>query len=385
MLLILREEIICTIILVYLIAFYRISKIKDKEVFFLTLSSCALAHIAFDMITVFTVNNRDIVPAVLNDLFHIGFYITGILVSLIFYMHIVNITALVGKIGFLRFIGVVPFVAFCIAVLFIPMEYVHGNGTDYSFGLLAIIGYSLFILYCVLCVILVIVGRHRLDRHTRLALLPMIGAMCVAIFAQALIPELLMTGANATFICLGVFTSLDNPDKAYRELAHWDHLTGLKNRTCYKRDMTLYKQKNVFHRAVDERRIGFVVADLNNLKTINDTCGHVEGDKLIIAAANALHENLRSAESVYRLGGDEFIAIYLSPNDIYAVREISATRKACSENHNFSVPLSIAMGYSCGPMSGDIDAILAEADRLMYANKASIKEQESAMGVVSLR
>ena len=50
-----------------------------------------------------------------------------------------------------------------------------------------------------------------------------------------------------------------------------------------------------------------------------------------------------------------------------------------------AIPLSIAMGYSCGSMNGNIDAILAEADRLMYANKAAVKEQEAAMGVVSLR
>jgi hypothetical protein len=125
-------------------------------------------------------------------------------------------------------------------MLFLPMEYIDGRGTSYSYGPLTFIGYGLFMLYCAASLFLLLYSRKELDRKTKHSLIPMIFAMCAAIITQALIPELLMTSAGITFVCLGIFVALDNPDKDMQHQAVWDYATGLKNKNCYTRDLEAY-------------------------------------------------------------------------------------------------------------------------------------------------
>ena len=120
--------------------------------------------------------------------------------------------------------------------------------------------------------------------------------------------------------------------------------------------------------------VGFVIGDMNGLKVINDNYGHAEGDKLIKAAAAALLDNLSSAYGVYRIGGDEFAAIYISPNDDIVKDEIEKVRSACAEYKDSPVLLSIAMGYASGEYSADYMDIYNKADELMYSDKQEIKK-----------
>ncbi len=372
MLLILREEIVCTIILIFLIFYYVVNKVKDKEMLFLKLSGLALFHVLFDMITVITVNNRDIVPDTVNRILHICFYISGLLFALWFYNYIVQLTVRFKYVRGMKAAGSVIFFLFALFLLFLPMEYRSGVGTDYSYGPLAIIGYALFLLYCTVCFILLLIAWRRLDQRVRRALIPMLVIMYTAVVVQAIIPELLMTGGNVTLICIGLFVALDNPDKDYMKQALWDLSTGLNNRNCYNRDLDRYTEST--SRKKSGRRIGFVVADLNYLKTVNDQYGHAQGDRLIVAAAEVLRTHLRSAENVYRVGGDEFVAIYFTGEDSIPEREMGKVLEACAEADVGPVPLSIALGYASGPMDGDIHSVFQQADQRMYEHKLKIKQ-----------
>lgn len=372
MLLILREEIICVIILIFLIFYYLINKVKDKEMLFLKLSILALIHVIFDIITVITVNNRDIISDQMNRFVHICFYITGLLFSIWFYNYIVQLTMRYKYVRKMKIIGYIVFIVFALSLLFLPMEYVDGIGTDYSYGPLAILGYALFLLYCTACVVMLWIGRKKLDQRVRHALTPMLAFMYIAVILQAIIPELLMTGGNVTLICIGLFVALDNPDKDFMKQALWDFSTGLNNRNCYNRDIAKYIDREEGKKR--SRRIGFVVADLNYLKTINDQYGHAEGDKLLVAAADALRTHLKSAENIYRLGGDEFVAIYLSPEDSIVTSEIEDVQAACSTVNISTIPLSIAMGYAAGQIGEDINNIFQQADQRMYEHKIQLKK-----------
>ncbi|MBQ4565975.1 MAG: GGDEF domain-containing protein [Oscillospiraceae bacterium] len=372
MLLILREELICVIILVFLIFYYVVNKVKDKEMLFLKISCSALINIIFDILTVITVNNRDTVPDPINRALHICFYITGLLFAMLFYHYIIQLTVRYKYVHTLKNVGYGIFVAFAFLLLFLPMEYETGKGTDYSYGPLAFLGYALFLLYCTACLVMLLAARKRLDQRIRRALIPMLVAMYVAVILQAMIPELLMTGGIATIICIALFVALDNPDKDYMKQALWDLPTGLNNRNCYNRDLARYTEQGGWKKG--PRQIGFVVADLNYLKTVNDQHGHAEGDKLIAAAAGVLRTHLKSAEKVYRLGGDEFVAIYLSLDDRTPVAEMEKVLEACAAADIGPVPLSIAMGYASGPVDGDIDSIFQQADQRMYEHKLQIKQ-----------
>ncbi len=372
MLLILREEIICAIILAFLIFYYSMNKVKDKKMIFLKLVCFALIHVIFDMITVVTVNNREIIPDFVNRGMHILFYISGMLFVLGFYNYVIDIVGLYKYKQMLTYMGYVPLIIFIVMLVFLPMEYVEGKGTDYSYGPLAFVGYGLFVVYCISCILLLFIYKNRLEIKVKRALLPMIVVMFTAVVVQALLPELLMTGAAVTFVSLGMFVALDNPDKHFKEQALWDYLTQLKNQNCYKKELDecIYKYKN----KKIPQFIGFVVADMNNLKEINDNYGHAEGDRMLAAAADVLRTNLKSAESVYRLGGDEFVAIYLSPDDAEIEEELKNVKETCSSATTYVVPLSIATGYSSGIIDDNTKAIFDVADRMMYENKMKMKQ-----------
>ena len=375
MLLILREEILCLLILSFLLFYYLVNKIKAKGQGFARLIAVAIAYVLLDMTTVVTVNHMEIVPDAVNRWAHILFYLVGLLLGYQFYVYILGVCARYKQVRIMERVGLIPVLLFSVLLLVLPMEYVAGRGTYYSFGPLAILGYALFILYCLACLFVLIQSREKLEARVQWALFPMIVFMCAAIIAQAVIPELLMTSAACTFVCIGLFVALDNPDKDYKEQAMWDFLTGLKNQNCFKKDMAMYRER--FADKHNRRRIGFVVADLNWLKRANDTYGHVEGDRLLSAAADALRDNLKQAEHIYRTGGDEFVAVYLSPDDAAVAQEMEQVRSACRAVTDLVVPLEIAMGYAADVAGVNLQEILDEADRRMYENKRLIKGQQA--------
>ncbi|MBQ8435837.1 MAG: GGDEF domain-containing protein [Oscillospiraceae bacterium] len=389
MLIILREEIICLIILVFLAFYYFKNKQKDNSNNFFSIILIAVGHVCFDIITVITVNNRDVVPDILNRICHILFYMTGIFFSREFYNYILDLSGLYKRKWLQRLGGNLPIFVFVVLLICMPMEYVEGTGTDYSYGPLAFLGYSFFLIQCTICIIILLLSKHKLEKRVRRAIIPMIIAMELLIITQAIIPEMLMTGGGITVVCIGMFVSMDNPDIDYKKQALWDYLTGLKNQNSYKKDLeryinsTKYNSKKSRLGLFKEYRIGFVVADLNYLKKINDTYGHIEGDRLIAAAGSVLRNNLKNAEAVYRMGGDEFTAIYISPDDDIVTQEIENVFKACEENNEFAVPLSIAIGYASGIVDENINDVIKLADQLMYDNKNELKASGKVIAPVN--
>ena len=268
MLLILREELVCAIILSFLLFYYATNKIKEKRQLFLHLIALALLHVLFDAVTIITVNYRSVVPDGLNRVMHILFYMTGILFGRGLYSYTLSICSVHKYARLLERLGWLPLPFFFVLLLALPMEYVKGRGTDYSYGPLAFAGYALFLAYCVACVAIIAVLRKRVEPRVKWAILPMFAALCSTVITQALIPELLMTSASITFACVGMFVALDNPDKKYKEQALWDFLTGLKNRNSFDKDLEMYAER---YGIGNRRRIGFLVADLNGLKPTMST------------------------------------------------------------------------------------------------------------------
>lgn len=371
-LLILREEFICAVVLSFLLFYYSNNKVKDKEQLFPCLAILALFHVLLEAATVITVNHPFVIPGYMNRLAHIGFYLTGVLFGIQFLNYIVRMnrrTPPTRTSKIFRRAGQGLLIAFVILLFVLPVEYVEGRGTNYGYGFIYFAGYSLSLLYCTTSLVLLITRKNELNRRARIALLPIMSIMYCVLIAQIIIPELLMSGGNFTLICVGLFVSLDNPDKDFIQQALWDAPSGLKNRNCYNRDLAQYTAQK------SSNRIGLLVADLNYLKNVNDNYGHAEGDKLISAAAKAMREHLKSAKNIYRVGGDEFTAVYLNPNDRIVAEEIKRVQCACAGTSGFAVPLSIAMGYASGPLREDVTAIFQEADQLMYDHKLRIKRE----------
>lgn len=157
-----------------------------------------------------------------------------------------------------------------------------------------------------------------------------------------------------------------------------DGMTGLYNRNGFNAmfsKMLEQAEKSGLDTAV-------ILADLNGLKYVNDTFGHVEGDEIIKTAARAMSEcSIPGAvsENNFRIGGDEFVKVaygHLSDRD---VADFRSSLEKYLENYNSTtvkpykvyIPIGVKLCRPGEPRNPD--ALLSEADKLMYSEKLRIK------------
>lgn len=156
-----------------------------------------------------------------------------------------------------------------------------------------------------------------------------------------------------------------------QRLAMEDILTGLHNRTAFN-----YYEKELLAR--QEGKCLFIHLDVNFLKKVNDTYGHAEGDRHIIATANVIKDSFGQHGRCYRVGGDEFFVI-IEGNDCQESYEkllpkFKALQCEYNEKEKPPVPLCIAHGtaeYDCASCNPEKAEKLA--DSRMYEDKKSIK------------
>ena len=161
--------------------------------------------------------------------------------------------------------------------------------------------------------------------------------------------------------------------KNYEENLHFlsthDPLTGLYNRSCF---------DAVFKRMVtgSDYPISIVIADIDGLKEVNDTCGHDEGDKVIRRAAESLMAAFRASDVVSRIGGDEF-AVLLPHTDEETAQAVVgrikngysvANGKKADYGHGLSV------GIATASEAGEMERALKVADERMYRHKFENKK-----------
>jgi diguanylate cyclase (GGDEF)-like protein/putative nucleotidyltransferase with HDIG domain len=156
--------------------------------------------------------------------------------------------------------------------------------------------------------------------------------------------------------------------EAIRESAHTDDLTGLPN------SRALFQRINEEAARADRHCTVFTifVVDLNELKRINDTLGHLTGNEVIAAVARALRGCLREYDFAARLGGDEFVILLpgLGPEDAAEKRlDLRAAVEALRGEFP-RVEISVSMGSASYPADGrQVDQLVSLADKRMYWHK----------------
>ncbi|HBA73278.1 MAG TPA: hypothetical protein DCZ63_14135 [Geobacter sp.] len=143
-----------------------------------------------------------------------------------------------------------------------------------------------------------------------------------------------------------------------------DNLTGLYNRAFFEEELERFAHGRMFP-------VSIVMADVNGLKSVNDTLGHDAGDNLIRLAARIILTAFRAEDIVARIGGDEF-AVLLPETDENVANEAVGRIMGCPEIINGQ--LSIAFGTASAENRDQLEEALKLGDERMYRNKMEQKK-----------
>lgn len=154
------------------------------------------------------------------------------------------------------------------------------------------------------------------------------------------------------------------------DLAHFDQLTGLPNRTLFQDRL----RQALPQASRNGKLVALLFLDLDRFKLVNDSLGHTVGDLLLKEAAGRLTHCVRKSDTVARLGGDEFTVVLTNITSVH-----DAAKVAQKILDDFSRPFGLqgpelfvtpSIGITLYPFDGDdIDLLLKNADTAMYRAK----------------
>lgn len=148
-----------------------------------------------------------------------------------------------------------------------------------------------------------------------------------------------------------------------------DPLTGLYNRRLFSE--TIEKELNRARRY--GQPLGLVILDLHRFKEVNDRHGHPRGDEVLRAAAKTLTKALRTSDSAFRIGGDEFALLLPQTDSTQALalsRRVESVFAEAISHFQLSVSVSMDHGVATFPQDGDqADQLVRVADERLYRLK----------------
>ncbi len=180
----------------------------------------------------------------------------------------------------------------------------------------------------------------------------------------------------------------DNEEKILRQLSEFrekneeaimyrDNMTGIFNRNAYEKDIASHEQSGW--------PVWYILADINHLKETNDLYGHSAGDDLIRRMASLMSEVFSHDACVYRIGGDEFVAVYFGDKGDEKLKELYEAQRR--QNESAGIQLDFAVGYAKYRRGEETWGDLGRrADYNMYQHKMSQKsglEEGMRGGVIS--
>jgi diguanylate cyclase (GGDEF)-like protein len=158
-------------------------------------------------------------------------------------------------------------------------------------------------------------------------------------------------------------------EREIRSVAITDELTGLYNRRGFLASATHHLK--LAHR--NRQNALLLYCDVDDLKRINDSFGHKEGDLAILRAADALESTFRDSDIVARLGGDEFAVLAseasIPERQTIESRMANCLKTASGEESRYKLSVSIGVARYDPETPISLGALMARADENMYAHK----------------
>jgi diguanylate cyclase (GGDEF)-like protein len=176
---------------------------------------------------------------------------------------------------------------------------------------------------------------------------------------------LTMLGFGMVMVSTGeVQSDLEVARDRLARVAQTDHLTSAFNRYA-------------FHTLIEGDFDGVaVIADIDNLKSINDQYGHSAGDTAIRAVATAIRSCIRADDLLFRWGGDEFLVLLLGFTEMEARTRLSVVneqlRSVVLAGGKELVAVSVSMGFAVFDSAKSLDEVIHVADSAMYGTKRNM-------------
>ncbi|TFH33519.1 MAG: sensor domain-containing diguanylate cyclase [Anaerolineales bacterium] len=182
-----------------------------------------------------------------------------------------------------------------------------------------------------------------------------------------------LTASDKSVHVLGLMQDFTEEERL-QTASRIDDLTQVKNRRGWNEDAGL-----LFKLAARQTQpITFAYLDVDNLKTVNDSLGHMEGDQVLKAVSKTLLGSVRSTDAVGRLGGDEFAFVLLNAN-------ASDAKVLVSRLHQRLLKVMRDRGWVTGVSMGAVhfsDSIPAMEDAMAYADTLMYKAKKEGKGTL---
>jgi diguanylate cyclase (GGDEF)-like protein len=174
------------------------------------------------------------------------------------------------------------------------------------------------------------------------------------------------------FVSTQVALAIDRKrlEEKIRSLSITDELTGLYNR----RGFTLLAEQQIKLAHRDRRNMLLFFGDVDNLKAINDSLGHAQGDLALKKISAILKKYFREADILARIGGDEFVVLASDTsleNSELITSRIRGALEALNQQADASYHLGLSLGIAAynPDFPSTVNELITQADRLMYQQK----------------
>ncbi len=175
---------------------------------------------------------------------------------------------------------------------------------------------------------------------------------------------------------VGIGTVIDITDrKEYEErlkkLATYDSLTGLYNRYMIEEFLTKEIEKSKRHNIP----LSVIMCDIDNFKRINDTYGHIEGDKVLKELSNTMKSNIRKSDAIGRWGGEEFIIVAPYTDKYGALKLANKLRRIIEEKKINGKNVTISCGVAEFRYNEKMKDLIKRVDEALYTAKRKGKNR----------
>jgi diguanylate cyclase (GGDEF)-like protein len=168
---------------------------------------------------------------------------------------------------------------------------------------------------------------------------------------------------NLFLLILSDITTSELEKEMIKDKANRDKLTNVYNRTKFDIDVKNAVLKN--------RTFSLILCDIDRFKVVNDSYGHLTGDKILIEFATLLDLKIRKSDIIYRWGGEEFIIIV--DDRMISATKLAEKLRAMLEKHRFfkEIPITASFGVTEHRKFESVDELLLRVDKALYTAKIS--------------